>query len=302
MNQPYKLHFTQKVQNVIVVPTKSPQSTFSPIQHPRKAFFEKAELYQKQVASSPFYIELVELSTKKLFSLIYEMNSPQYFLLFILEGSITIKTIDDLFACHAKSRHFALIHNEAGKYKMDTIVCIYHLQEYLQKASKNLDLIKSFIEREVNFPFCQLPFCRIDRTVSRHLNNIYLYLPTSKNKFEAQLKYQITMILDQYNLLASQKMEKVSWKVKEYLDQNYTNPDISLQVLADLLQCNIHQVRSKFKTEFGLTPHQYYTGKRLEKALELKTKHKLPLSKIFYQVGYNDESALRYEMKKHGYT
>ncbi len=308
MNQPYKLHFTQTVQRVLVQPTISPQSTFSPIQHPRKAFFEKAELLQQQVASSPFYIELVELSTKKLFSMIFEMLSPQYFLLFLLEGSFTIKTVEELFTCQAKSGHFALIHNETGRYKLDlpkgkyTILCIYHLKEYLQKESKDLDSIKSFIERQEKFPFSHLPFCRIERMVSRHLKNIYINLPSTKVKFEAQLKYHISMILDRYNSMATKKMQKISWRVKEYLDQNYTNPDISLQVLADLLQSNTNQIRTKFKTEFGLTPHQYYTSKRLEKALELKVKHNLPLSKIFYQVGYNDESALRYEMKKHGYV
>ena len=75
--------------------------------------------------------------------------------------------------------------------------------------------------------------------------------------------------------------------ILKYINHNYAN-DISLKTIADALFLNSNYVSQMFKKEAGTTYTKYLINLRIDKAKELLTTTKLPISDICNQIGFND--------------
>lgn len=71
---------------------------------------------------------------------------------------------------------------------------------------------------------------------------------------------------------------------------DYLNRDLHLAELANLVQMSPYYFSRLFKQSTGVTPHQYVTQCRIEKAKQLLKKPDLSITYISQQVGFHDQS------------
>lgn len=267
--------------------------------------FDGAEVSSQRLHMTPFHIELFEVRVDTNFRIRYEVLEKQYFLFFMLEGSINFKTHEDFYTSYVKNGHYAFVLNASGKYFIElpkgsyTVLLISISPDWLSFFSKDQPLLRNFISSKVA-KYAWLPCCRIDRETAYWLRALYADFTKGVGVLDGKLRFYISFILEQYGSCAEKKEKILPYLLKQYLEDHYHEPDLSLSRLADHFQFNERTIRNQFKSEFNTTLHHYYTCLRLSRTLDLMNLQNVPLSKIYYQVGYNDESTLRYEMRKFG--
>ena len=80
-------------------------------------------------------------------------------------------------------------------------------------------------------------------------------------------------------------------RVREYVDV-HLNENIDLTMLSSVAGLSMHHFAREFKQSAGVTPHQYLTQKRVERAQEMLAQTDLSLSEIAYATGFSDQSHL----------
>jgi len=85
--------------------------------------------------------------------------------------------------------------------------------------------------------------------------------------------------------LPKYKLNTVISYINEYLDRN-----LSFSELAALVKISPHYFSSLFKQSTGLTPYQYVTKCRIEKAKQLLVKTDIAIAEIALQVGFQNQS------------
>ena len=88
-------------------------------------------------------------------------------------------------------------------------------------------------------------------------------------------------------------------EVKEYLEQHYADPDVSLNRMAAHANLSPSHFSVVFGQEMGRTFKEYLTDIRINKAKELLRMTGLRSADIAYQVGYNDPHYFSAVFKKH---
>jgi YesN/AraC family two-component response regulator len=90
--------------------------------------------------------------------------------------------------------------------------------------------------------------------------------------------------------------------VKEYISQNYMNK-ISFSDLAIEAHLSRTYLSALFKKEVGCTFSEYVTRYRINKAIEIITNKKIPLSEVAFACGYSDYAHFSKAFKKEtGYS
>lgn len=85
---------------------------------------------------------------------------------------------------------------------------------------------------------------------------------------------------------------------KDYIYSNYKN-SVTLEELSKVACLSRHHFLRKFKMQFRLTPHQYLTQRRLERAKELLENTNLSISEVCFSVGFEDLSSFGELFKKY---
>ena len=92
-------------------------------------------------------------------------------------------------------------------------------------------------------------------------------------------------------------------QVKEYIDNHYQNPDLSVTELSAIFKTNSSYLSSQFKKEFGTGLLDYITSVRIDAAKKLLVTTDSPNTEICKQVGYaNTRTFLRAFSKSVGIT
>ena len=84
---------------------------------------------------------------------------------------------------------------------------------------------------------------------------------------------------------------KVSYSIQtvvEYIHANYSNPSLSIQILADTVGLTPTYLSTLFKKHQGVTIGQYLANVRMEQAKILMKDPQLKFYEVAYQVGYED--------------
>ena len=88
-----------------------------------------------------------------------------------------------------------------------------------------------------------------------------------------------------------------------YMRQNYQNPDLTMNALAEYLQISSVALSIEFKNEMGIEPSRYLTNLRMEEAKRLLRETELLVKDISNAVGYEDVgSFIRRFRKQMGVT
>lgn len=307
MDKPYEFLYDSPP---VSIQQKLPASCLYPFAKAQQSLytiFDSASLLSQRLNFRPFYVELVEVSNRLPFRMTYQITEKQHFLFFMLHGSIDFTDTEGLFISHAKERNYALTYNDTGLYRVKmspgrhVALCISILPEWLSFVSKDLPVLKKYLLalNTATDPYAMLPYCRMDLHVLGWLKNIYAEISNGAGSMDGILRLYISRTLERYNVLAQQQLNSTPYQVKDYLDIHFYDAELNSQRIADYFDSTERTLRNHFKAAFNITIRDYYTSCRLRRALVLmKTQH-LPVSDVYYQVGYNDESTFRYEMKKY---
>src|SRR5262249_20732638 len=79
-------------------------------------------------------------------------------------------------------------------------------------------------------------------------------------------------------------------KLMQYIDERLAE-DISLSSLAQLIHLSPYHFSRAFKQSFGMPPHRYLTGRRIERAKSLLIERKLSVTEIGLDVGFSETSS-----------
>jgi len=77
-----------------------------------------------------------------------------------------------------------------------------------------------------------------------------------------------------------------------------TFSDLKLEELAHLCAMSLSTFKRRFKKEFGMSPHRYFTHRKLEKAKSLISHTDLPLNLVAAQCGFKEYSNFSSAFKK----
>lgn len=299
MQRPYQLHFKQPViQSVEGLPAWSRHS-FRAARQRLLTTFDGAELSSQWLHEPPFYIELFESRSVKNLRINYEILEKKYFLFFMTEGPMTFTTPGGFYASYARNRHFALISNDQARYVShfpagySSGFSIFIDPDWLLYFSQDQQLLHSFIFKEHSLGYEVLPSCYIDTRISSLLKKLYSVQVRNKGVLDGQLRYFISMILERYIQMALIKQQNLSWRLKKYLDQNFSDPTISYSNLSTLFNESERTLRYHFQKEQGISMHQLLTHKRLQFAHRLIEHEGKQISDVYLRAGYQDESTFR---------
>ena len=89
----------------------------------------------------------------------------------------------------------------------------------------------------------------------------------------------------------------LDFQFKKVIEQYYYS-NLNLEELAHLCRMSLSTFKRKFKKTFGVPPHQFMLGKKLEKSLELIKSTSLPLSEICLRSGFKEYSNFSIAFKK----
>jgi AraC family transcriptional regulator len=85
-------------------------------------------------------------------------------------------------------------------------------------------------------------------------------------------------------------LEPVKLQILINYINDYLNRDLHIAELANLVHISPYYFSRLFKQSTGVTPHQYMTKRRIEKAKELLKRRDLSITYISQQVGFHDQS------------
>ena len=135
------------------------------------------------------------------------------------------------------------------------------------------------------------------------LSELDNYIETvSKMKDGESFKKWLVGICNSISLGMQQKRESTSKQIvkeaKDYILNNYTNPELSLEVICRHLHLSPAYFSSLFKKETGHTYINYLTDIRLNKAVELLNTTDEKTYMIAEKVGYLEQNYFSYVFKK----
>ncbi|NLI20950.1 MAG: response regulator [Clostridiales bacterium] len=87
-------------------------------------------------------------------------------------------------------------------------------------------------------------------------------------------------------------------KAKAYIDESFSNPDLTLRDVAGHVALSNNHFCTVFSQETGVTFTEYLTAVRLAKARELLRDRQMRTSDVAFSVGYNDPHYFSYLFKK----
>ncbi len=116
----------------------------------------------------------------------------------------------------------------------------------------------------------------------------------AKNYLSAYLKEAIRL----RDKGSASKYGKVLRDAVSFIDEHYSDEDISLNTLAEFTNMSPNHFSSIFSQEMGVTFIEYLIGKRMEKAKELLMTTDKKSFEIAYAVGYKDPHYFSYTFKK----
>lgn len=94
------------------------------------------------------------------------------------------------------------------------------------------------------------------------------------------------------------ELYKRLYAAKDYIDASYSQP-LNLGQLAGIACLSTHHFLRLFKSAFRVTPYQYITKRRLEKARRLLKETNLPVQSICFDLGFESPSSFSKLFRRH---
>lgn len=112
------------------------------------------------------------------------------------------------------------------------------------------------------------------------------------------LKGCLDFVMEKRDSVSVKKYGKVLSDAKLYIEEHYSDEDISLNSIADNLGISPNHFSAIFSQEMGITFIEYLINKRMDKAKELLMTTDMKTFEVAYAVGYKDPSYFSATFKK----
>lgn len=128
----------------------------------------------------------------------------------------------------------------------------------------------------------------------------YMWIPKSQKKedFERWLLHTVKRMNQAVNQERDNTTKQVIQEAKQYILDNYTDPDLSVEMICRHLHMSPAYFSTMFKKETGQAYIAYLTEVRLDKAVELLNKTEDKTYVIAAKVGYQEPNYFSYVFKK----
>lgn len=300
MKTPYLLHFDMPFTMVSAPPHAGFTQRLAAASDVHYYTFDAAALAVQHLNLHPFYVELFELSTSTAFSFGLELTGPQHFLFFMRQGQARFTTPEGFYLAYAPEAHLAACYKPAGHYRVHLppgqhVACCVTLDpHWLSYATEKLPVFRFPAEAGAAF----LPYVPLGPFLRQRLEEVLALKQNGHGRLDGFLRLKFAEILEHYAPRALQKQGLTAYKVKAYLQQQFTRSDTSYARLSAHFSEGQRQLRYGFEKEFGISIHRFITHKRLQLAHRLITQQGMPMKDVYLPAGYHDESTFRYAYRK----
>ena len=110
-----------------------------------------------------------------------------------------------------------------------------------------------------------------------------------RNLMVEKLKFQLNDHVENVNSHATMSLEEIFLdKISSYVEQNLSNPDLSVSELGEYMSLSHTQTYRKIKALTDLTPTLFIRTIRLKRALELLKAGEMNVAEVAFKVGFKD--------------
>ena len=85
----------------------------------------------------------------------------------------------------------------------------------------------------------------------------------------------------------SKQQKDLTGKAREIIDENFANPGLNVEKIAELLRVNRSVLSRTFSAEMKISPVEYLASRRMQEAMRLLRQSDLPINKIAEMCGYS---------------
>jgi|GEM_PF-4101840 len=310
IKEPYVIKFVSKKQLRQTLVSKLPKWCFYQMANAqiiRHYRLLNGQVFSQSYTQSPFFINIIQARSQKQFRIKFGIESHQYLFFILLNGTLELKTTDRNSTKKINANTFNLIRSKKTIFEIlmkkgcHSVLIISMKLDWANLVFKGLNAINQIIEIANNSEtkFNILPNCRIDNQIFRYINDLFTLPNENFGIIDGLLRTTVTKLLLFYNNLLSKKENDLAQRIKNYLDINFANPEITCHIISKIFYVTERTLRNHFKREFDTTIYEYYTSLRLQKAKYLIESLKEPAINVYMKVGYKDESSFRYAYKKY---
>ena len=126
--------------------------------------------------------------------------------------------------------------------------------------------------------------------------------PMALDVSDERLREYFSEVLDRALQVRDDESQRQNSSIIEnalkYIDQNYSDESISLNVVAKAINISANYLSAVFSQKMGISFVEYLTQKRMEKAKHLLRNTAKRSGEIAYEVGYKDPRYFSFVFKK----
>jgi two-component system response regulator YesN len=108
-----------------------------------------------------------------------------------------------------------------------------------------------------------------------------------------------TIALIENRKCANNKYANIASKLKKYIDENYQDPNLSVELIADYIGLSPNYTRTIFKEKLGISISDYIIQVRFLKAEQMLQHTDYTIKKIATLVGFYDTRYIYISFKKY---
>ena len=123
-------------------------------------------------------------------------------------------------------------------------------------------------------------------------------LTSEPHNYQDKVTALLTYLVKQQINPAMAKYQSVISQAKQFIDKNFSDPNISLNVVAEKVNLSPAHFSTIFSQATDATFIEYLTEQRLSLAKKLLITTNLRLSEIAFDIGYNDPNYFSFLFKK----
>lgn len=253
-----------------------------------------------------FFLEVLEVDIHTDLQADYLMEDTSLFLFMMLEGNILFLKPNGEHIAQAKENICYATYNRQGKYSFSLpagrhrVCYIIPRNEWVKKNIRYYSRLEPFLHQmeQDNLPFGHMPSCQIEKGMERSLDKLFGRTEIRDKDLEAVLLRDAKRVLYHYQLAVEKKMTARAYLIKEHMDQNYVDPNLTNKALMDRFGVTEKTLIETFKAEFGITPHNYLIQLRMQMARQLLLSKTSSPAEVWHLVGYADSRSFGIQFKK----
>jgi len=259
----------------------------------------------QRITRKPFVVEAIEVNAGRSISFSIEIKEKIILLFFLIKGHIIFTNNAGQITAAVRGNHFFLTQNQPGLYQSayqagrHISVMVTISKKWMSKTAKIFPNLSEEIQRFLGSEVLSItmPIIRMDKRVHLLIRELYNRATKNAAALDGLLRLYMAELLEHYNTLLESGGRLLPFKLKRYLDLNYTNPELNTSFLSRHFNITERTLRNQFQQSFHTTIHSYYTGLRLQLANRLLAQGE-SVKDIYQKIGYHTERGFRYALTR----